>query len=98
MRARTSLQVAPRNWAHATGAIAWGRDATPHYLFASSEPSGKDDPKGCHRAFDLEKLKMAYKFDANEAGDAMALDGNGANISTGLFVVRSSLSICLPLA
>jgi hypothetical protein len=77
MVSQIAFLVAPANSAHSTGAIVWGREGSSQYLFASSEPSGEDDCRGFHRAFDLNQKKMAYEFDAKEAGDAIALSRHG---------------------
>jgi hypothetical protein len=57
--------------------MAWGLQGTSTYIFASSEPPGEDEYRGFHGAFDINRLVKAYKFDAKEAGDALALDPNG---------------------
>jgi WD40 repeat protein len=57
--------------------MTWGLEGTSHYLFASSEPHDDDDYNGFHRAFDMNRKKHVFDFDAKEAGDAMALDCHG---------------------
>ena len=87
MRQPITLTVAPAHSAQSTGAIVWGLEGTSHYLFASSESSGGDDNyTGFHRAFDLNKATFAYQFDANEAGDAIALSPNGKISVTSLSI------------
>jgi len=71
-----SLPVAPEGAQHSAGAMVWGAGATADYIFASSEHYGTEHT-GFHRAFDVHTGKMVYKFDASEAGDAMALDSSG---------------------
>ena len=71
-----SLPVAPAGAQHSAGAMVWGAGATADYIFASSEPYGTEHT-GFHQAFDVHTGKMAYSFDASEAGDAMALDSSG---------------------
>jgi WD40 repeat protein len=72
-----ALSVAPANASHSAGAMTWGLEGTSHYLFASSEPHDDDDYNGFHRAFDMNRKKHVFDFDAKEAGDAMALDCHG---------------------
>lgn len=69
--------IAPAKTNHSVGAIAWGREQTSSYLFASSEPSDTSDNSGAHRAVDIHEGKISYNFSAKEAGDAMAVDDLG---------------------
>ena len=61
------------------GAIAWGRGVSSSFLFASSEPKG-DELSGIHRVVDVKRQKFAYTLSAEEAGDAIAVDDDGAGI------------------
>ena len=72
-----SFVIAPPKANHSVGAIAWGRNQTSSYLFASSEPWNSKDHSGAHRALDIQEAKTAYNFNAKEAGDAMTVDDSG---------------------
>jgi hypothetical protein len=56
--------------------MVWGRESTAAYLFASSEPPN-DILVGCHKGFDVEVQKVAFDFDASEAGDAISITQDG---------------------
>jgi hypothetical protein len=58
------------------GSIAWGCEITADHLFASSEPTQRTFT-GAHKGFDLRTQKTIYQFDAEEAGDAIAVDPVG---------------------
>ncbi len=70
---------------HMIGPIAWGCETTADHLFASSEPT-QQTFTGAHKVFDLRTQKMIYQFDAEEAGDVIAVDPVGQIILTTLFV------------
>lgn len=70
----------PKGLGHATGSILWGQGPSQHLLFASSEPTGKGDNTGFHRAFDTSRGALAVQFDATEAGDAAALSPDGVTL------------------
>ena len=71
------LHIAPKAARQSAGAMVWGRERTQHVLFASSEPRDADDETGYHRAFDIHTQKQLYELDAQEGGDAMAIDPQG---------------------
>jgi hypothetical protein len=66
--------------------MIWGHESTAAYLFASSEPHGDVNFNGFHKGFDVEVQKVAFDFDANEAGDAISItqDGQGAPLCCSL--------------
>ncbi|KAJ6619960.1 WD40-repeat-containing domain protein [Mycena sp. CBHHK59/15] len=64
---------------HVTGSIVWGCESTSHIIFASSEPKGVNN--GFHMAFDTDVEKLAYQFDADEAGDALAVNPTGGIVA-----------------
>jgi len=70
---------------HMIGPIAWGCETTADHLFASSEPTQRTFT-GAHKVFDLRTQKAIYQFDAEEAGDVIAVDPVGQIILTTLFV------------
>lgn len=74
----TSLSLFGRKADNSVGAMVWGRESTAVYLFASSEPSGNVNFNGFHKGFDIEVQKVAFDFDAKEAGDAISITEDGA--------------------
>lgn len=72
-----SLSLFGRRADHSVGAMAWGRDSTAVYLFASSEPTRDANFNGFHKGFDVEMQKVAFDFDASEAGDAIGITQDG---------------------
>lgn len=63
---------------HITGAIAWGCSSSSSLILALSEPTNPNTHHdGHHHAFDAEALAPAFKFDAQEAGDALCVDSTG---------------------
>lgn len=83
----SSLSLVPTKAKHSVGAINWGREETSSYLFASSEPSDRQDYTGFHRAYDIRSQKFVYSFSAQESGDAMAVEHFGEPKSS--CVIRS---------
>jgi WD40 repeat protein len=77
----SSLSLAPPKAKHFVGAINWGREETSSYLFASSEPSDRQDYTGFHRAYDIRSQKFVYSFSAGESGDAMAVEHFGQRLA-----------------
>jgi len=78
---KVRFAIGPPKAGHSVGAIAWGRDQTSSYLFASSEPTDTGDLTGAHRALDIHEEKIAYNFSSEEAGDAMAVDELGQRLA-----------------
>lgn len=74
------FRAAPNGSGHATGSILWGKGASKHLLFSSSEATQKDDYTGFHHAFDTYKGTQAVQFDATESGDATALSPDGTTL------------------
>lgn len=74
---RKSLALTPPESGSSVGAILWGREATSHFLFASSEADDGRELTGVHRAVDVNQYKFVYTFSAEETGDAMAVDNDG---------------------
>lgn len=72
------LRVVPQHVQHSVGAIIWGQEASADTLFASSEAQNTADYSGYHVAFDPDQGRRVYEFNANESGDAMALDPDGS--------------------
>lgn len=64
---------------HATGPLKWGHGQTEGYLFASTDPAGKDDDSGCHKMFDIDSGRMISSFGIDDGGDAMAIDPLGVS-------------------
>lgn len=77
----TSLSLFGRKADNSVGAMVWGRESTAVYLFASSEPSGNVNFNGFHKGFDIEVQKVAFDFDAKEAGDAISITEDGQGVS-----------------
>ncbi|KAI0048349.1 WD40 repeat-like protein [Auriscalpium vulgare] len=78
----TSLPVPPAGIPHSAGAMVWGHHCTLDLLFASSEPKDpENDHTGFHRAFDLKEETVLFSMGAKEAGDAMAIDADGARLA-----------------
>ena len=82
-----------RGSAHIIGPIAWGRELTADHLFASSEPTKPKTFTGAHKAFDLRTQKTICRFDAEEAGDAIAIDEVGKMISAAHFSGKPRLKL-----
>ncbi|KAF8481034.1 WD40-repeat-containing domain protein [Russula ochroleuca] len=75
------LRVAPPEVQHSVGAIVWGQGASADTLFASSEAQIMTDYSGYHVAFDPDQGRRVYGFSAEESGDAMASDPDGARLA-----------------
>lgn len=75
----TILPLTGKHTDHCVGAMVWGLERTSDLLFASSEPPLDHELKGYHKAFDINKQKMAYQFDAHEAGDAICISADGTS-------------------
>jgi hypothetical protein len=73
----TCLSLFGRKTRDSVGAMAWGRGSTAVYLFASSEPLNDTHLVGHHKGFDVEVQKVAFDFDASEAGDAISITQDG---------------------
>ena len=67
----------PDDAPHVVGSMAWGLEATSSHLFASSEPIEPAHLVGTHKAFDIQKNKVVYQFDAAEAGDTLCVGPTG---------------------
>ncbi|GLB41833.1 putative WD40 repeat-like protein [Lyophyllum shimeji] len=62
---------------HPVGSIAWGHGPTSSHIFASSE----GDFTGFHKAFDVDRSTVAYQFDEEGSGDAMAVTDDGTRLA-----------------
>lgn len=71
------LPLAGKDFRHCVGAMVWGLERTSDLLFASSEPPLEHELNGHHKAYDITKQKMAYQFDAHEAGDTISIAADG---------------------
>lgn len=71
---------------HIIGSMVWGCASTADHLFVSSEPI-KRIFTGAHKVYDVGAQKPAYEFDAEEAGDGIAIDQTGWSAAS-IFSVR----------
>ncbi|KAF9069059.1 WD40-repeat-containing domain protein [Rhodocollybia butyracea] len=75
-----TLTLVPNSRAR-TGAMKWGSGPTEDILFASSESYNDEMRTGCHKGFDVEGDKVAFKFDLDEDGEALAVDALGERVA-----------------
>ncbi|PCH33569.1 WD40 repeat-like protein [Wolfiporia cocos MD-104 SS10] len=75
-RRPTGLSLAP-DIGHCTAHMVWGTGLSSDYLFASSHASDESDCTGYHKAFDWRRAISVVDFDAQEAGQKMAIAESG---------------------